>query len=269
MATLSLLVPRALEEDATSVIANTLSIPVVARREDIVTDYFLEQSARGLSLARTTAPRTKKARSGSTVCCDFVGGDSRHRRLYGGGSGQALSRAVGLSSKFKPLVADLTAGLGRDAFVLAGLGARVTMVERNAVVYSLLADGLKRLQQAATRDNQLLAIAQRLALTQMDALRWMQAVDSSARPDIVYLDPMFPARPKSALVKKEMAMLHELLGVDADADDLLEPARACARYRVVVKRARLAPALAGIAPGYALSGKTTRFDVYPLRKLPG
>lgn len=86
--------------------------------------------------------------------------------------------------------------------------------------------------------------------------------------DVVYLDPMFPHRDKSALVKKEMQLFRPVVGDDPDASALLEAALACARYRVVVKRSRRAPAIEGVAPGLTLEGKSSRYDVYPLKALP-
>ena len=53
-----------------------------------------------------------------------------------------LAKAVGLKKGACPDVIDCTAGLGRDAFVLASLGCRVVMLERVTVVHALLNDGL-------------------------------------------------------------------------------------------------------------------------------
>jgi 16S rRNA (guanine1516-N2)-methyltransferase len=82
---------------------------------------------------------------------------------------------------------------------------------------------------------------------------------------VVYLDPMFPATQKSALVKKEMRLFQQLLHgpVDAALDArLLRAARQAARLRVVVKRPARAQPLADTAPDYTLPGKAIRFDVY-------
>ena len=84
----------------------------------------------------------------------------------------------------------------------------------------------------------------------------------------VYLDPMFPHRDKSALVKKEMQVFRQVVGDDDDASQLLEAALGCARYRVVVKRPRKAPAIAGPEPAARVEGKSSRYDIYPIRALP-
>ena len=217
---------------------------------------------RGLSL-RQLGPKMP-----GPVLCDFIGGVARHRRLYGGGKGQDIARAVGLSKQgFKPTVLDLTAGLGQDAFVLASLGAQVIMVERHPIVYALLADGLAR-ARAATEDEQLQSVLARMQLCNDDASNYLRQPGETDTPDIIYIDPMFPPREKSAKVKKEMQLFHQLVGENADADALLLLALERARYRVVVKRPSHAPFLGESEPGYSLKGKSTRFDIYPVKKLP-
>src|SRR5690606_8938845 len=83
------------------------------------------------------------------VFVDFIGGAVGHRRRFGGGRGQPLAKAVGLKGGENPRVLDATAGLGRDAFVLACLGSVVTLVERSPVVAALLEDGLLRAESDA------------------------------------------------------------------------------------------------------------------------
>ncbi|MBZ4777536.1 class I SAM-dependent methyltransferase, partial [Salmonella enterica subsp. enterica serovar Typhimurium] len=78
------------------------------------------------------------------IFVDFVGGAMAHRRKFGGGRGEAVAKAVGIEGDYLPDVVDATAGLGRDAFVLASVGCRVRMLERNPVVAALLDDGLTR-----------------------------------------------------------------------------------------------------------------------------
>ena len=241
---------------------------------------YLHYDDAGLALIEGHHSRRGGSASFSRISCDFVGGAARHRRLYGGGTGQVMARAVGLSSRFKPLVADLTAGMGRDGFALATLGARVIWAERHPIVAALLADGLHRLRVATEsaprpagdegRDaRELVDIAARLSLYALDGRTWLEDPGRRESPDVIYLDPMFPPRDKSAAVKKEMAAFHHLVGSDDDAGELLSAALTAARYRVVVKRPRRAPSLAGRQPSFSLAGKTTRFDVFSLAKLPG
>lgn len=202
------------------------------------------------------------------VMVDFVNGASAHRRKYGGGKGQSIAKAVGISSGYKPTVLDATAGLGRDAFVLATLGCDVTMIERHPVVYLLLKSGL----QCANNDEgceEVADIMARMRLLHGNSIEllanWFEA--GRAQPDIVYLDPMFPHSKASAEAKKEMKLFRTLVGADLDEDQLWEQANSIARCRVVVKRPAKAPPLAGIEPSYVLAGKANRFDVYAKEKV--
>ncbi|EMY8986701.1 class I SAM-dependent methyltransferase [Salmonella enterica] len=103
-------------------------------------------------------------------------------------------------------------------------------------------------------------LQQRLQLIHASSLTAL--TDITPRPQVVYLDPMFPHRQKSALVKKEMRVFQSLVGPDLDADGLLEPARQLATKRVVVKRPDYAPPLADVATPNAIVTKGHRFDIY-------
>ena len=226
-------------------------------------DYLLEFSESGLSLV----PSADKGYG--PIQCDFAGGSHSHRRRFGGGNGQAIAKAIGVSGKFSPKVLDLTAGLGGDAFVLASLGCAVTMLERNPIVHSLLADGLARAAISAEDDSDLRGIMQRISLLEANSAEYLQQGADITSADVVYVDPMFPERKKSAKVKKQMQAFHAIVGADLDADKLLALALAVANYRVVVKRPAGACYLAESKPSYSLEGKSTRYDIYTLKKLPG
>jgi 16S rRNA (guanine1516-N2)-methyltransferase len=162
---------------------------------------------------------------------------------------------MGLKSHSTPKILDATAGLGRDSFILASLGFEITLLERSPIIHALLEDGIKR----AGADAETAPIVERMHLIQTDAIHWMQ---THAPFDIIYLDPMFPERNKSALVKKEMRIFQDVIGDDADANALLTAALACATKRVVVKRPRLAAYLAELTPSFSQTGSSSRFDIY-------
>ena len=192
---------------------------------------------------------------------DLVDGASAHRRKFGGGRGQDIAKAVGLKHGFTPHVLDATAGLGRDAFVLASLGCKMTLMERMPIVAALLDDGLMRAQLNAD----IADIAQNMKLLHGASISDMS---SAEEVDVVYLDPMYPHREKSAAVKKEMRIFQSLVGEDLDADDLLAPAIALAKYRVVVKRPSYAPPLNNVKPSTSIKMKKNRFDVYVKQGIP-
>lgn len=224
------------------------------------TGFYLKLEADGLALACADDHKTHPVR------VDFVSGATAHRRLYGGGRGQALAKACGLKPGVNPRVLDATAGLAGDAFVLATLGCEVLAIERHPWIYALVKDAKLRGEEA---DAELAALLSRLQLMQGDTTRQMAALAEAAefQPQVVYLDPMFPQESKGAQVKKEMQFFRELVGKDEDADQLLAAALELATHRVVVKRPRKAPALADRQPGLSLVGKANRFDIYPLKSL--
>lgn len=182
-----------------------------------------------------------------------------------GGKRQLLGKAVGLARMPAPRILDATGGLGRDAFVLASLGASVVVAERNPTVAALLADARLR----ALADPVAAAAAARIEIVAADARNLMDLPPGAViggpageRFDVICLDPMYPDRGKHALARKELQLLRELAGPDEDADALLAPALANARRRVVVKRPLKAPPLAGREPSLAFAGTQARFDVY-------
>lgn len=203
------------------------------------------------------------------IRAEFTAGAVDHRRKFGGGKGQMIAKAVGVKAGVYPHVLDATAGLGKDAFVLATLGCHMQMLERSPLVHALLQDGLARARQfAAGNDPELAAVLARMQLIAADSQNYLASISPDQRPHVIYLDPMFPDRNKSADVKKEMAAFHAVVGKDEDAANLLEQALAQAVYRVVVKRPRKSPFIADRAPSYQLEGKSSRYDIYTLKKLP-
>ncbi len=200
------------------------------------------------------------------VCAEFVKGASGYRRRHGGGRKQPLARACGLKPGHSPEILDATAGLGRDAFVLACLGCRVRLIERSPLVAALLQDGLRR---AAAHPETAELIGRRLnEVTVGEAVPLMRTRGPTRRPEVIYLDPMYPPRRKSALVKKEMRLLRLLLGEDQDAAALLPAALELAERRVVVKRPAGAPVLAELMPDLSIEAPNTRFDVYLAQSHP-
>ena len=242
-------------------LAEDLSLPFVGQVDPKwVKDFslLLYSDEQGLCLQPTgkLAPGPVRA--------EFVGGKAGYRREHGGGNGQLIARAVGLNKSRSPLkVVDATAGLGQDAFVLASLGCSMTLFERSALIHAVLSDGLAR----ASLNEQCSPILGRMQLEAADSLEWLHSANSGSA-DVIYLDPMFPQRVKSALVKKEMRVFRQLVGDDSDAPALLEAALSVARYRVVVKRPRKVGSLDGPPATTRIEGKSSRYDIYSLRALP-
>ncbi|WP_165954136.1 class I SAM-dependent methyltransferase [Seongchinamella unica] len=196
------------------------------------------------------------------VSVDFGESTMRHRR--GAGHNELLGRAVGIGKKDGLRVFDATAGLGRDSFVLADLGAQVTLCERHPVVAAMLRSGLQ-LAQSST-DPWLAGAAARMTLVASDAMEL--PAEQLQDFDVIYLDPMFRQRDQRAAVKKEMALFQFLLQEEPDSnEDLLHWALASPVARVVVKRPPRAASLADVKPSHSIKGKAVRYDVHVLSGL--
>ncbi|BFM51017.1 class I SAM-dependent methyltransferase [Marinomonas sp. THO17] len=244
--------------DETRALSTSLVLPFYALKTPLKFatdyDYLLLKNSQGLAIAKTGKGAPKP------VMVDFTAGAVDHRRRFGGGKGQDIAKAVGLNKRNELSVLDATAGLGRDAFVLASLGCQLTLCERVGFVRCLLADGLYR----AAIHAEVSDIVSRMTL----AASHIADLSEQAQFDVVFLDPMYPHTDKSsAAAKKEMAFFRDLIGKDEDADALLAEAKQRAVYRVVVKRPKGAPFLNQEEPTYQLEGKSGRFDIYVIKSL--
>lgn len=195
---------------------------------------------------------------GNPILIDFEEGKNAHRRQFGGGRGQPLAKAIGLKKGANPTVIDATAGFGRDAFVLANLGCKITLIERNPLIATLLDNALHR----ASNNVDTAEVMTRMTLINEDATAYLNTLQHAQCPDVIYMDPMYPSREKSALVKKDMRLLHQLAGPDTDSEQLLTTARKMALKRVVVKRPKSAPFVGNQKPTTSIESKNTRYDVY-------
>ena len=196
----------------------------------------------GLALHSVREPKT------GPVQVDFAAG-AIQQRARDALRGQHLVRAVGSGLE----VLDATAGLGRDAFLLASAGNRMHLLEREPAIYALLADGLRR----AAADPDLAPIVERMRLHCVDFRNW----NGERRYDVVYLDPMFPRPEKRARGKKEMVFLQRLAG-EGEESGLLARALGCARSRVVVKRPPREAWIDAKEPSFSYRGRVSRYDVY-------
>lgn len=211
---------------------------------------LLRVGRNGLELVKPDDPKLSGA-----VRVDFTAGHAAYRRKQQ--EKELLVRAVGGKGGALLNIVDATGGLGRDSFLLAAAGHRVSIFERQSVIAALLADGLER----AAAHPETAKISQLIRLTRGDAVPALEE-GAVGGIDVVYLDPMFPGRRKSALVKKELQLLQLLAQPDSAPERLLEAALEVAVSRVVVKRPLKAPFLTDLSPSHSLTGKTVRFDVY-------
>ena len=238
-------------------IAERFKLPY-ASDHDGQTRFLLVLTRRRLEI------RDKRGAIGKGFAIDFAIDNPRVLGLRGGRSREPLRRAVGVKTGTNASVLDATAGLGRDSLVLAALGYHVTMCERSPAIAALLQDGLYRAQRNSGFVEH---IGNRLRLQAGDAMHVLSNLPARLRPQVIYIDPMYPIRARSAFVKKEMQFLRALVGQDEDGPALLAVALESAARRVVVKRRKGDPDLSSGSPSHRIVSGQVRFDVY-LRKPP-
>jgi len=226
----------------------------------------------------------------------FTDGANGYRRRRVSPRSDTLARAIGLSRRMTRAaianwsVLDATAGMCTDTWAMAAYGCRVMAFERSGWLQVLQTDALRQaIAQPDARE-----CASRISLINADAGDWLSNLVNhcgqetyrrqtdrlfteppahpaylSSAPDVIYIDPMYPQRKKSAAVKKNMQTLQRLIGPDQDSKELLDAAMAAATKlsikRVVVKRPANSESLensSGIKPTHNHESKNTRYDVY-------
>ena len=188
--------------------------------------------------------------------CSFIEGPILHRLKYGKGRGQSLAKAVGFKFNKNRTIIDATAGLGYDAFILASLGANVTLIERSEKIYDLLKAAIS---EAKLYGGEISKIVNRMNLLFGDS----KDILPNIAPEVILIDTMYKDRKKSALVKNDMRLVREVVGSDSDHVELINVALNNASKRVVIKQPRYAETLDNIKGcSHQILGKTIRYDVY-------
>ena len=153
-----------------------------------------------------------------------------------------------------PTLIDAAAGLGNDGLLLAAAGFKVTLCEYNPVIAELLTDSLRRAADVPA----LASAVSNITVRTGDSIPFMK--ESGVRPDVIYLDPMFPESGKNALIKKKFQLLRQLELPCSNEEELLEAAIAAGPHKIVIKRPIKGPYLAGRKPSYSIEGKAVRYD---------
>lgn len=172
---------------------------------------------------------------------------------------ELLVKATKVKGREKLRIIDATAGMGEDSLLLAASGCEVTLFEQDPVIAALLQDTMRRaLEEAALHE-----IVVRMQLVEGDSIDHLRKLgEAGERPDVIYLDPMFPERQKSGLVKKKFQLIHYLEAPAENEEALMQAAIAARPFKIVVKRPAKGPYLAGLKPSYSLDGKAIRYDCY-------
>lgn len=226
----------------------------VQRIRSTFREYTPEQEGQGM-LLKVDRKGVEFHADGQVLKGDFT--RMLPRLKAGNLSKELLVRAARIKGASDSLTAvDATAGLGEDSLLLAAAGFQVTLYERNPVVYELLRDALRR----AASEPELADIAARMTVIHGDSIQGMKKLETT--PDVILLDPMFPARQKSALVKKKLQTIQKLELPCLDEEELIFAAMGARPKKLIVKRPPKGPWLAGIKPDHSIEGKAVRYDCF-------
>jgi len=226
-------------------------------------DFILQFSTSKIQLA--TIEKAPLFNKFGPVFADFVSGIADYRRRHGKYTPKSpIIRAVSVPGKTfeETHVVDATGGLGIDSFTLAFMGFKVTLIERDPIIFTLLQDGFQRGLQC----KEIKAVLSKITLVNEDSFDYLKRVygngkDTIDMPDVIYLDPMYPHRDKVALPKKTMILARRFLPQTAGLEEFLEFTRHYCKHKVVLKR-----------PYYETSenpdtkkfkGRSTSFEILP------
>lgn len=188
---------------------------------------------------------------GMSYCGDF------EKMLYRLTQGRLQHEMIAKLAKTKephPTAIDATAGMGEDSILFAAAGYEVTMYEQNPVIAALLRDAMQR----ARKHPVLGEIIQRMHLIEGNSVELMK--EQPDAPDIIYLDPMFPARQKSGLINKKLQLIQKLEHPCVEEEELLSAALSLHPKKIIIKRPLKGAKLAGKEPSYTIQGKAIRYD---------
>ncbi len=227
-------------EDVAVALSKKVNAPIVKEPGD---DLTLLLDSSGLSLVGY----------GLQYKGDFE--DDMLRRVTDGRLQHELLVHVAKTKQESPKAIDATAGMGEDAFLLAASGYEVTLFERNPVIAALLRDAMRR----AKKNSILKEIISRMHLVEGNSI---QLMSEQSNIDVIYLDPMFPARQKSGKINKKLQLIQKLEHPCVDEQLLFNAAQSASPQKIIIKRPLKGEYLADLTPHYSVKGKAIRYDCF-------
>ncbi|QCI17380.1 16S rRNA methyltransferase [Buchnera aphidicola (Aphis helianthi)] len=231
------------------------------RIQKIINDYNIkhdENASLALIINNNTLELYNRLESRKKIIkVDFLSNQNNYRCSNFKKKNEALYKALGIKKNYFPYVVDATAGFGKDAFLISFWGCYVVMIERHPIIAALLKDGLQRAYENKNIGNWL---KKRLHLMFSDSCKILNT--SMLKPDIIYLDPMYPTNKKKALPKKNIQFLRNIIQNNDNCENLLNVSRKFAKKRIIVKRPSYAKPLSNEKVEFSINNKNNRFDIY-------
>lgn len=164
-----------------------------------------------------------------------------------------LKKALGKKNN-NLTIFDGTAGFLSDALIFLALGHKVIACEQSKVLFLLLSDAIDRAKIK-------LSFLDNLNLIHGDAL---DVYKSMQNIDVIYLDPMYPSKKKSALTSGSMSDIKSILkleNIENLEDEVFFDFKKNKFKKIILKRP-IKSKIIDDSFNYQIKGKSTRFDVY-------
>ena len=162
-----------------------------------------------------------------------------------------LKKAVGCQSSVQKHILDTTGGLGHDCFILALLGQKITLLEKNTGLCILIEEALNNLPKLPYFDD----ARNNISIINKDSRTFLPSAENF---DVIYIDPMFNSC-KKLKRSKQMEFLDNYLN---DYDDPSIEFYKTNFNRLVIKKELRAATSINDCSAISFKGSSIRYDVY-------
>jgi 16S rRNA G966 N2-methylase RsmD len=162
-----------------------------------------------------------------------------------------LKKAIGWQSTSQKHILDTTGGLGHDAFILALLGQKITVLEKNTGLCILIEEALNNLPNLPYFNH----AKNKISVINNDSRAFLSSAENF---DVIYVDPMFNSKKKLKRTKQMQFLDNYLEEYD---DPSVEFYKSNFKRLVIKKELRAAPSIKGCS-AISFKGSSVRYDVY-------
>ena len=162
-----------------------------------------------------------------------------------------LKKAIGWQSTVQKHILDATGGLGHDSFILALLGQKITVLEKNMGLCILIEEALHNLPNLPYFND----AKNNISIINNDSRAFLSSAENF---DVVYIDPMFNSEKKLKRTK-QMEFLDNYL---EEHDDPSAEFYESNFKRLVIKKELRATSSIKDCSALSFRGSSIRYDIY-------
>ena len=162
-----------------------------------------------------------------------------------------LKKAIGWQSTSQKHILDTTGGLGHDAFILALLGQKITVLEKNTGLCILIEEALNNLPKLSYFNN----ARNNISIINKDSRAFLRSAEHF---DVIYIDPMFNSDKKLKRSKQMEFLANYLAEFDDPSIDFYQTKF----KRIVIKKEFRSSSGIKDDPAISFKGASIKYDVY-------